>query len=114
MRCVLSGMFQSGGPAVCACSIHPPITTNLVVPDRLTSNCAAEGSAKRACAGYRPVHIELRREGWCHGQNKTRRIYRELGLQLRNKTLSAAPRQSCRRIVGRYPLERDLSYGLRA
>jgi len=28
----------------------------------------------------------LRREGWCHGQNKTRRIYRELGLQLRNKT----------------------------
>jgi putative transposase len=32
------------------------------------------------------VHIQLRREGWCHGQNKTRRIYRELGLQLRNKT----------------------------
>lgn len=28
----------------------------------------------------------LRREGWHHGQNKTRRIYRELGLQLRNKT----------------------------
>jgi putative transposase len=28
----------------------------------------------------------LRREGWRHGQNKTRRIYRELGLQLRNKT----------------------------
>jgi putative transposase len=36
--------------------------------------------------GYRRVHIQLRREGWCHGQNKTRRIYRELGLQLRNKT----------------------------
>lgn len=28
----------------------------------------------------------LRREGWRLGQNKTRRIYRELGLQLRNKT----------------------------
>ena len=28
----------------------------------------------------------LRREGWSLGQNKTRRIYRELGLQLRNKT----------------------------
>lgn len=27
----------------------------------------------------------LRREGWRHGQNKTRRIYRESGLQLRNK-----------------------------
>ena len=36
--------------------------------------------------GYRRVHIQLWREGWSHGQNKTRRIYRELGLQLRNKT----------------------------
>lgn len=35
--------------------------------------------------GYRRVHVLLRREGWRHGQNKTRRIYRELGLQLRNK-----------------------------
>ena len=50
--------------------------------------------------GYRRVHIQLRRESWCHGQNKTRRIYRELGLQLRNKHLSAASRQSCGRIVG--------------
>jgi putative transposase len=36
--------------------------------------------------GYRHVHVLLRREGWPLGQNKTRRIYRELGLQLRNKT----------------------------
>jgi putative transposase len=36
--------------------------------------------------GYRRIHVLLRREGCCHGQNKTRRIYRELGLQLRNKT----------------------------
>jgi len=36
--------------------------------------------------GYRRIHVLLRREGWHHGQNKTRRIYRELGLQLRNKT----------------------------
>ena len=28
----------------------------------------------------------LRREGWPINQKKTRRIYRELGLQLRNKT----------------------------
>lgn len=35
--------------------------------------------------GYRRVHVLLRREGWRHGQNKTRCIYRELGLQLRNK-----------------------------
>lgn len=29
---------------------------------------------------------ESKSEGWRHGQNKTRRIYRELGLQLRNKS----------------------------
>ena len=36
--------------------------------------------------GYRRIHVLLRREGCLHGQKKTRRIYRELGLQLRNKT----------------------------
>lgn len=36
--------------------------------------------------GYRRVHVLLRREGCSHGQNKTRRIYRKLGLQLRSKT----------------------------
>ena len=35
---------------------------------------------------YRRVHVLLRREGWLINQKKTRRIYRELGLQLRNKT----------------------------
>lgn len=45
-----------------------------------------EISRARARYGYRRVHVMLRREGWRHGQNKTRRIYRELGLQLRNET----------------------------
>ena len=36
--------------------------------------------------GYRCVHVLLRRDGWRINQKKTRRIYRELGLQLRNKT----------------------------
>lgn len=35
--------------------------------------------------GYRRVQVLLRREGWSINQKKTRRIYRELGLQLRNK-----------------------------
>jgi len=30
--------------------------------------------------------VLLRREGWAINQKKTRRIYRELGLQLRNET----------------------------
>jgi putative transposase len=36
--------------------------------------------------GYRRVHVMLRREGWLINLKKARRIYRELGLQLRNKT----------------------------
>lgn len=36
--------------------------------------------------GYRRVDVLLRREGWHVNQKRTRRIYNELGLQLRNKT----------------------------
>lgn len=35
--------------------------------------------------GYRRVHVLLRREGWVINMKKTRRLYNELGLQLRNK-----------------------------
>jgi len=42
--------------------------------------------ATRVRYGYRRVHVMLRREGFVINQKKTRRIYRELGLQLRNKT----------------------------
>ncbi len=36
--------------------------------------------------GYRRVHVLLTREGWKINMKKTYRIYRELGMQLRNKT----------------------------
>ena len=36
--------------------------------------------------GYRRVHVLLLREGWVINIKRTRRIYAELGLQLRNKT----------------------------
>lgn len=36
--------------------------------------------------GYRRIHVLLRREGWSINQKRTRRVYRELGMQLRNKT----------------------------
>ncbi len=36
--------------------------------------------------GYRRVHVLLRREGWMLNVKKTRRLYRDLGLQLRAKT----------------------------
>ena len=36
--------------------------------------------------GYRRVHVLLLREGWTINMKRTRRLYNELGLQLRNKT----------------------------
>jgi len=58
---------------------------------RRTGQAGLEQRIKEICQtrvryGYRRVHVLLRREGWRINQKKTRRIYRELGLQLRNKT----------------------------
>jgi len=58
---------------------------------RRPSQAALEKRIREICEarvryGYRRIHVLLRREGWVHGQNKTRRVYRELGLQLRNKS----------------------------
>lgn len=42
--------------------------------------------ATRVRYGYRRVHVMLTREGWDINMKRTYRIYRDLGLQLRNKT----------------------------
>lgn len=42
--------------------------------------------ATRVRYGYRRVHVLLLREGWRVNHKLTYRIYRNLGLQLRNKT----------------------------
>ena len=44
-----------------------------------------ESAETRVRYGYRRVHVLLRREGWVINMKKTRMIYNELGLQLRNK-----------------------------
>lgn len=36
--------------------------------------------------GYRRIHVLLRREGWAINPKRVYRLYREMGLQLRNKT----------------------------
>ena len=36
--------------------------------------------------GYRRIHVLLRREGWNVNPKRIYRLYRELGLQLRNKS----------------------------
>jgi putative transposase len=55
------------------------------------AQASLEGAIKEICQtrvlyGYRRVHVLIRREGWMINHKKTRRIYRELGLQLRSKT----------------------------
>jgi len=45
-----------------------------------------EISQLRVRYGYRRVHVLLRREGWKVNMKRTYRIYKALGLQLRNKT----------------------------
>jgi putative transposase len=58
---------------------------------RRPGQAALESRIKEICEtrvryGYRRVHVMLLREGWRLNQKKTRRIYSEMGLQLRNKT----------------------------
>lgn len=36
--------------------------------------------------GYRRVHVLLKREGWTVNHKRTYKLYKEMGLQLRNKT----------------------------
>jgi putative transposase len=74
-----------------ACRVLQVDTSTYHYKSRRRRRAPLEQRIKEICQtrvryGYRRVHVLLRREGWCHGQNKTRRIYRELGLQLRNKT----------------------------
>jgi transposase InsO family protein len=58
---------------------------------RRPDQAGIEARIKEICAtrvryGYRRVHVVLQRDGWRVNQKKVRRIYNELGLQLRNKT----------------------------
>ncbi len=74
-----------------ACHVVELDTSTYHYKSRRPGQAPLEARIREICQtrvryGYRRVHIQLWREGWSHGQNKTRRIYRELGLQLRNKT----------------------------
>ncbi len=74
-----------------ACRVFEVDTSTYHYKSRRPGQAALERRITEICQtrvryGYRRVHVLLRREGCCHGQNKTRRIYRELGLQLRHKT----------------------------
>ena len=65
--------------------------------------------------GYRRIHVLLRREGWRVNAKRVYRLYREMGLQLRNKTPKRRVKAKLR--DDRQPAiasERDLGDGLRA
>jgi putative transposase len=73
-----------------ACGVFEMDTSTYHYKSRRPGQAHLEQRIREICqrvrCGYRRIHVLLRREGCRHGQNKTRRIYRELGLQLRNKT----------------------------
>ena len=74
-----------------ACHVFMVDTSTYHYRSRRTGQAGLEQRIKEICQtrvryGYRRVHVLLRREGWSINQKKTRRVYRELGLQLRNKT----------------------------
>jgi putative transposase len=65
-------------------------TSSYHYKSRRTGQAGLEQRIREICQtrvryGYRRVHVLLRREGWHVNIKKTRRIYNELGLQLRNK-----------------------------
>lgn len=74
-----------------ACAVFLVDTSTYHYKSRRTGQASLEKRMLEICEtrvryGYRRVHILLRREGWMINEKKTRRIYNELGLKLRNKT----------------------------
>jgi putative transposase len=74
-----------------ACRVLSFDTSTYHYKSRRHGQAGLEARIKSICEtrvryGYRRVHVLLRREGWVINQKKTRRIYREMGLQLRHKT----------------------------
>lgn len=74
-----------------ACRVLQLDPTTYRYRSRRPAQAPLEAKIKEICQtrvryGYRRVHVMLRREGWMLNWKKTRRVYRELGLQLRNKT----------------------------
>ncbi|GGM16778.1 hypothetical protein GCM10011534_43410 [Pseudooceanicola nanhaiensis] len=87
----MTGMCVDWGVSIRkACGAICFDTSSYHYKSRRTDQAAVERRIREICEtrvryGYRRVHILLRREGWMINMKKTRRIYNELGLQLRNK-----------------------------
>lgn len=69
-----------------------------------------EITATRVRYGYRRVHVLLRREGWSVNAKRIYRLYKELGLQIRNKT----PRRRVKAKLREDRQQPGLGHGLRS
>lgn len=74
-----------------ACKVLPFDTSSYHYKSRRTDPAVIKKRIKSICEthvryGYRRVYHILRREGWVVNAKKVYRLYRDLGLQLRNKT----------------------------
>jgi len=74
-----------------ACQVLEFDTSTYHYKSRRRDQAGIEARIKDICAtrvryGYRRVHVMLTREGWDINMKRTYRIYKDLGLQLRNKT----------------------------
>lgn len=78
-------MVDLDPPRLCGDPVRPVDLPVQVTSARLgCSGTADQGDLPDS--GYRRVHVLLRRERWRINKKKTYRIYRELDVQLRNKT----------------------------
>jgi transposase InsO family protein len=73
-----------------ACRVLEVDTSTYHYKSRRREQAGLEARIREICQtrvryGYRRVHVLLRREGWALNMKRTRRIYREMGLQLRSK-----------------------------
>ncbi|MFY2822381.1 IS3 family transposase [Ruegeria sp. MALMAid1280] len=110
LREIVTGMCVDWGVSIRkACGAICFDTSTYHYKSRRTDQAAVERRIKeiaetRVRYGYRRVHVLLRREGWAINMKKTRRIYNELGLQLRNKhpkrRVKAKLREDRREAVG--------------
>lgn len=74
-----------------ACAVIEFDTSSYHYKSRRPDQAGLQNRIKAICEtrvryGYRRVQVMLEREGWHVNQKRTYRIYKELGLQLRNKT----------------------------
>lgn len=74
-----------------ACKVLPVDTSTYHYKSHRTDPAMLKKRIREICEtharyGYRRVYYILRRDGWLVNMKKVYRLYRELGLQLRNKT----------------------------